>query len=99
MTVLLLEAGGYDLERDSVNEPGQLPLNYMTDMDWGYKTVPQKHAFWSFKEKVSISPYVDISNSKSYIDCQTYCSDLVDKAPASHLGGRRFELPLRLVCW
>jgi choline dehydrogenase-like flavoprotein len=52
VTVLLLEAGGYELDNPDVNRPSDPDKTVMTDYDWGYRTVPQKHAELGFKEQV-----------------------------------------------
>jgi choline dehydrogenase len=41
--VLLLEAGGADVNRPSMVEPGRHRENWGTDADWQYRTVPQSH--------------------------------------------------------
>ena len=39
--VLLVEAGGADIDRPSMVEPGRWRANWGTDADWQYWTVPQ----------------------------------------------------------
>jgi choline dehydrogenase len=41
--VLLVEAGGADVDRPSMVEPGRHRENWGTDADWQYRTVPQSH--------------------------------------------------------
>jgi choline dehydrogenase len=42
--VLLIEAGGMDVNRASMLEPGSWRANLGTDVDWQYRTVPQPNA-------------------------------------------------------
>lgn len=42
--VLLLEAGGRDVDRPTLTHPVRWPENFGTDVDWAYKTVPQQAA-------------------------------------------------------
>ena len=53
VTVLLIEAGGYDLDKEAVNVPGFVDENAMSDYDWGYRTVPQKFSQQAFRDKVA----------------------------------------------
>jgi choline dehydrogenase len=39
--VLLIEAGGTEVDRPSIVEPGSWPANLGSDVDWRYRTVPQ----------------------------------------------------------
>jgi choline dehydrogenase-like flavoprotein len=57
VTVLLLEAGGYDLDNPDVNRPADVDKNTMSDMDWGYRTVPQKYSMLGYKEQVCWMQY------------------------------------------
>jgi choline dehydrogenase len=42
--VLLIEAGGTDVGRPSIVEPGSWPANLGSDVDWQYRTTPQLSA-------------------------------------------------------
>jgi choline dehydrogenase len=42
--VLLIEAGGSDVDRSTLTSPFIWPANFKTDVDWGYRTVPQANA-------------------------------------------------------
>src|SRR2546430_1628293 len=44
LNVLLLEAGGSDAHPD-VEDPTRWPTLFSTPLDWGYRTIPQRHAF------------------------------------------------------
>jgi choline dehydrogenase len=42
--VLLVEAGGADVSRPALQSPVLWPSNFGTDVDWGYRTIPQVRA-------------------------------------------------------
>jgi len=42
--VLLIEAGGADVNRPSLQSPILWPSNFGTDVDWAYRTIPQARA-------------------------------------------------------
>jgi len=42
--VLLIEAGGPDISRPTLQSPILWPSNFGTDVDWGYRTAPQAKA-------------------------------------------------------
>ncbi|KAK7090676.1 L-sorbose 1-dehydrogenase-like [Littorina saxatilis] len=50
VTVLLIEAGGDDRERDDISVPAAAPSLHHSDVDWDYVTVPQD-GMEGFKEK------------------------------------------------
>ena len=52
VTVLLVEAGGYDLGNPVVDVPALVAGTAFSHMDWGFWTVPQKNAHLSLKEQV-----------------------------------------------
>jgi choline dehydrogenase-like flavoprotein len=43
LRVLLLEAGGRD-EHPAIHDPGRVHELWLSEVDWAYETVPQKHA-------------------------------------------------------
>jgi choline dehydrogenase len=43
LRVLLLEAGGRD-ENPAIHDPGRLHELWLSEVDWAYETVPQRHA-------------------------------------------------------
>ena len=43
LRVLLLEAGGRD-ENPAIHDPGRVHELWLSEVDWAYETVPQKHA-------------------------------------------------------
>lgn len=54
-SVLLLEAGGNDLDNVFMNTPALTDKTVMTHLDWQYFTVPQKHAVFAMQNNVRIS--------------------------------------------
>jgi choline dehydrogenase len=44
MSIHEIEAGGMDVNRASMLEPGSWRANLGTDVDWQYRTVPQPNA-------------------------------------------------------
>jgi choline dehydrogenase len=42
--VLLIEAGGSDINRPAIQSPVLWPSNFGTDVDWAYRTTPQARA-------------------------------------------------------
>src|SRR5262245_38907482 len=42
--VLLIEAGGADINRPAVQNPDLWPSNFGTNVDWAYRTTPQPGA-------------------------------------------------------
>ena len=42
--VLLIEAGGSDINRPALQSPVLWPTNFATDVDWAYRTTPQARA-------------------------------------------------------
>lgn len=53
VSVLLLEAGGSDIENELTQIPLLFSMVYGSKQDWGFKTVPQKHALFGLNEQVS----------------------------------------------
>src|SRR3954468_5624777 len=41
--VLVLEAGGVDID-PAIHDPGRLHELWLTEVDWAFETVPQRHA-------------------------------------------------------
>ncbi|XP_052074007.1 glucose dehydrogenase [FAD, quinone]-like [Mytilus californianus] len=54
--VLLLEAGGSDLENDETKIPLLWSALSNSNLDWKFKTIPQTHSHFANKDKVSIWP-------------------------------------------
>lgn len=50
--VLLLEAGGSDIENDLTKIPLLWSALSNSNLDWKYKTVEQKHALFAHKDEV-----------------------------------------------
>lgn len=53
VTVLLLEAGEDDWEKESIKIPGLAATTWRTSLDWGYYTEPQPGLMKGFKQGVS----------------------------------------------
>ncbi|XP_060085092.1 glucose dehydrogenase [FAD, quinone]-like [Ylistrum balloti] len=56
VTVLVLEAGNSESDKPIYDIPYNAPKAQMTEADWIYRTVPQKHAHMGMKERVGIWP-------------------------------------------
>ncbi|XP_021359238.1 glucose dehydrogenase [FAD, quinone]-like [Mizuhopecten yessoensis] len=56
VTVLVLEAGKSESDKPIYDVPYNAPKAQMTEADWIYRTVPQKHAQWGMKNNVGIWP-------------------------------------------
>ncbi|OWF45557.1 uncharacterized protein LOC110456911 [Mizuhopecten yessoensis] len=56
VTVLVLEAGNSESDKPVYDIPYNAPKAQMTEADWIYRTVPQKHAHFGMKDKVGIWP-------------------------------------------
>ena len=57
VNVLLLEAGGSELSNDNIRVPLYAASLQMSNEDWAYYTVPQKHSQWAMNEQVLIINY------------------------------------------
>ena len=60
VNVLLIEAGGSELSNDNIRVPLYAASLQMSNEDWGYYTVPQKHSQQAMNEQVLI-----INNNRS----------------------------------
>ncbi|XP_060081139.1 glucose dehydrogenase [FAD, quinone]-like [Ylistrum balloti] len=56
VTVLVLEAGNSESDKPVYDIPYNAPKAQMTEADWIYRTVPQRHAHFGMKDKVGIWP-------------------------------------------
>jgi len=57
VNVLLIEAGGSELNNDNIRIPLHAASLQMSNEDWAYYTVPQKHSQWAMNEQVFIINY------------------------------------------
>jgi choline dehydrogenase-like flavoprotein len=57
VNVLLIEAGGSELSNDNIRVPLYAASLQMSNEDWAYYTVPQKHSQWAMNEQVLIINY------------------------------------------
>ena len=80
-TVLLLEAGPLDT-KIGLKIPLISPLFLNSDIDWRYKTVPQKNGFASSKDRVVILPAGKVVGGTSIINALLY----VRGSPADYDG-------------
>jgi len=71
ITVLLLEAGPLDT-KFGLRIPLISPLFYNSDIDWQYKTVPQKNGFAASKDRVVILPAGKVVGGTSSINTLFY---------------------------
>ncbi|XP_063405240.1 oxygen-dependent choline dehydrogenase-like [Mytilus trossulus] len=72
VTVLLLEAGGSELDHDYIKVPLATPLLQKTDIDWSYYTVPQKASCKAMKEQRSYWPRGRVLGGTSSINHMVY---------------------------
>lgn len=56
LDILLLEAGGEETEDENVDIPIMTDKVRGSDLDWSYRTVPQRHACKGHEDQVSIWP-------------------------------------------
>ena len=59
-SVLILEAGGWDLGNHLLDIPGYTDKIVLTHMDWQYFTVPQKYSAFAMEDNVSCQQYKTI---------------------------------------
>lgn len=52
-SVLVLEAGGSDLENEATVIPGAWATLLRSKQDWNYHSVPQKHSSFAMKDQVN----------------------------------------------
>lgn len=71
-SVLLLEAGGNDLDNVFMNTPALTDKTVMTHLDWQYFTVPQKHAAFAMQNNRSFWPRGRTIGGTSAINSQVY---------------------------
>ena len=81
ITVLLLEAGPLDT-KIGLKIPLISPLFLNSDIDWQYKSVPQKNGFMSSKDRVVILPAGKVVGGTSIINALLY----VRGSPADYDG-------------
>ncbi|XP_076078475.1 putative GMC-type oxidoreductase Mb1310 isoform X1 [Mytilus galloprovincialis] len=72
VTVLLLEAGGSELDHDYIKVPLATSLLQKTDIDWSYYTVPQKASCKAMKEQRSYWPRGRVLGGTSSINHMVY---------------------------
>ncbi|XP_018572205.1 glucose dehydrogenase [FAD, quinone]-like [Anoplophora glabripennis] len=68
--VLLLEAGG--IENDFSDIPGMAQELYLTDMNWGYLSTPQKRACQAMEENRCVCPRGKVVGGSSTINAKMY---------------------------
>ncbi|XP_069103977.1 glucose dehydrogenase [FAD, quinone]-like isoform X2 [Argopecten irradians] len=56
VSILVLEAGNSESDKPVYDIPYNAPKAQMTEADWIYRTVPQRHAHFAMKDKVGILP-------------------------------------------
>uniref|UniRef100_H2ZC62 Glucose-methanol-choline oxidoreductase N-terminal domain-containing protein n=1 Tax=Ciona savignyi TaxID=51511 RepID=H2ZC62_CIOSA len=66
--ILLLEAGEEDSPNFLINTPMMVTTLQNASTDWSYRTVPQKHACFSLKDKVSFWPRGKVLGGSSSIN-------------------------------
>ncbi|CAC5376119.1 Glucose dehydrogenase [FAD, quinone],Choline dehydrogenase, mitochondrial,Oxygen-dependent choline dehydrogenase [Mytilus coruscus] len=72
VTVLLLEAGGSELDHNYIKVPLATPLLQETDIDWSYYTIPQKASCKAMKEQRSYWPRGRVLGGTSSINHMVY---------------------------
>ncbi|CAG2216003.1 unnamed protein product [Mytilus edulis] len=72
VTVLLVEAGGSELEHDYIPIPIAAPLLQQTDIDWSFYTAPQQTAFKAMKEQKGYWPRGRVLGGSSSINYMIY---------------------------
>ncbi|KAK0064398.1 glucose dehydrogenase [FAD quinone] [Biomphalaria pfeifferi] len=72
VTVLLLEAGEDDWEKESIKIPGLAATTWRTNLDWGYYTEPQPGLMKGFKFKSSYWPRGKVLGGTSSINGMQY---------------------------
>ena len=77
--VLVLEAGDDESSNFLINIPGLVPFTQLTSLNWGYKTVPQKHACKAMQDNVGFLCSINLFLSVKFIFIQSktfFCSYL-----------------------
>ncbi|CAC5363150.1 unnamed protein product [Mytilus coruscus] len=72
VTVLLVEAGGSELEHDYIPIPLATPLLQQTDIDWSFYTATQQTAFKAMKEQKGYWPRGRVLGGLSSINHMIY---------------------------
>ncbi|XP_052088266.1 glucose dehydrogenase [FAD, quinone]-like isoform X2 [Mytilus californianus] len=72
VTVLLVEAGGSELEHDYIPIPLATPLLQQTDIDWSFYTAPQQTALKAMKEQRGYWPRGRVLGGSSSINHMIY---------------------------
>ncbi|XP_072044914.1 alcohol dehydrogenase [acceptor]-like [Amphiura filiformis] len=71
-TVVLLEAGPSDEEYPAIDVPAQVASLQKTEIDWNFKTVPQKHAAQAFVEEKVTWPRGKVLGGSSCLNYMAY---------------------------
>ncbi|XP_072042315.1 uncharacterized GMC-type oxidoreductase Mb1310-like [Amphiura filiformis] len=71
-TVLLLEAGPSDVEYPNIAIPAMVATLQQTDIDWNFKTVPQKHAAQAYTDGKIIWPRGKVLGGSSSLNFMAY---------------------------
>ena len=71
LTVLLLEAGGPD-KKDEIHIPAAYPKLQLSDVDWSYTTIPQKHSSEALHAHRSAWPRGKVLGGTSSINAMVY---------------------------
>ncbi|XP_072044892.1 alcohol dehydrogenase [acceptor]-like [Amphiura filiformis] len=71
-TVLLLEAGSSDEDCPNISIPAMVGTLWQTDIDWSFKTVPQKHAAQAYTDETIAWPRGKILGGTSSINYMAY---------------------------
>ncbi|XP_072046289.1 uncharacterized protein [Amphiura filiformis] len=68
INVLLLEAGSSDVNDIRVRSPSYLISAFESEIDWNYKTVPQKYALKGYKDNICVWPRGKVLGGSSSIN-------------------------------
>ncbi|KAL5020099.1 hypothetical protein ScPMuIL_002991 [Solemya velum] len=71
-TVLLLEAGGDNIDNPQVSVPANLDANMFQEIDWGYRTEPQRHSHKAYIDQVSYWPRGKMLGGSSNMNFMIY---------------------------
>ncbi|XP_072045318.1 alcohol dehydrogenase [acceptor]-like [Amphiura filiformis] len=71
-TVLLLEAGPSDKDYPNISIPAMVGTLQQTDIDWSFKTVPQKHAAQAYTDEKIIWPRGKVLGGSSCLNYMAY---------------------------